>query len=308
MLDTTKIPSPIIPIIEDNGRVSVVWYRFFYNLFDLTASGSTMVNLQDLQLSPPVTQINEDSSNFNPVFEISPQYKDESGVFDYFYQQSQLASIIPSSVLPITSDVLPSPTQFGTMSFFNLEGGISTLGGILYGTGSSIGITQAGTAGQILTSQGTNPPTWSNPAYLQFLTFDGSGNFAPTTDNTQNFGSASLRWSVLYAGTGTINTSDESEKMNIRPLNIVEKTVARRLKKKIKSFVFKSAHKVKKDKARVHFGIIAQDVERVFKEEGLNADDYGIFCRDVYTDLNGFQNTKLGIRYDELLCFIISTL
>lgn len=34
--------------------------------------------------------------------------------------------------------------------------------------------------------------------------------------------------------------------------------------------------------ARWHVGVIAQDVQKVFSEEGLDAFDYGILCRDEY--------------------------
>lgn len=45
-----------------------------------------------------------------------------------------------------------------------------------------------------------------------------AGHFLPAVDNAYNFGSASFRLATVYAGTGTINTSDERTKTDIAPL------------------------------------------------------------------------------------------
>ena len=83
-----------------------------------------------------------------------------------------------------------------------------------------------------------------------------------------------------------------------------EKQVAKKLKNSIKRFKFKSAVQLKKDKARKHFGIIAQQVKEAFESENLNAEEYGIFCADELE--NG--EIRYGVRYDELYAFIISSL
>ena len=64
----------------------------------------------------------------------------------------------------------------------------------------------------------------------------------------------------------------------------------------------------KSDKARIHFGIIAQDLEDAFKAEGLDASKYAMFCSDTWTDIDGKEQTRLGVRYSELLAFIISAI
>lgn len=52
--NVTNIPAPRVPIIDEaTGLMSREWYRFFFNLFNLTGSGSTTVSLQDLQIGPP---------------------------------------------------------------------------------------------------------------------------------------------------------------------------------------------------------------------------------------------------------------
>lgn len=141
----------------------------------------------------------------------------------------------------------------------------------------------------------------------------------PKSDNSYEFGTGALRWSTLYAATSTINTSDRNEKQNIRDISIAEKAVASALKSQMKAFLFKDAFEKKGDKARIHFGVIAQDVFAAFEAENLDPTRYGIFCSDTWwTDADGnifdaadeglTEHTRLGVRYEELFAFIISTL
>lgn len=127
---------------------------------------------------------------------------------------------------------------------------------------------------------------------------------APTTDNAYSCGFSSFRWSVVYAATGTINTSDQTQKQNVEALSAAELAVATRIKSLIKKFRFKNAVQTKGDNARIHVGVIAQDVRDAFAAEGLDASRYGIFCSD--TDEEGV--TTLGVRYEELLAFVISAM
>ena len=127
------------------------------------------------------------------------------------------------------------------------------------------------------------------------------GSFNPDADNSQNCGSSGNRWATIFAGTGTINTSDRNEKDNIEELTEAERRVAVAIKGLVKKFRFKGG-------VRTHVGVIAQDVQAAFNAEGLNAADYGMFCSDTFQDKNGVTVTRLGIRYEELLAFVISAL
>jgi hypothetical protein len=133
-------------------------------------------------------------------------------------------------------------------------------------------------------------------------------NFFPLTDNATTCGRASERWSVVYAATGTINTSDEREKQDIADLSEAEKRVAVALKGLVKKFRFKDAVELKGDDARIHVGVIAQDVVAAFDAEGLDASRYALLCYDQWEDENGVQHDRYGVRYEELLSFIIGAL
>jgi hypothetical protein len=138
---------------------------------------------------------------------------------------------------------------------------------------------------------------------------------SPTTDNTCNLGTATNRWATVFAGTGAINTSDEREKQNIQVLSEAEKQAAIAIKGLIRSFKFKDAVAKKGDDARIHVGVMAQQVAEAFKIVGLNPDDYALFCYDEWSaQLDELGNeispagNRYGIRYDELLAFVISAL
>lgn len=131
----------------------------------------------------------------------------------------------------------------------------------------------------------------------------------PDTDNVFSFGTGGFRWSEIFAGTGTINTSDENSKEQIANLETTELDVAKNIKGLVKKFKYKNAVAKKGDDARIHIGVIAQDVKSAFEAHGLDPYAYGMFCSDTWTDEEtGEEKTRLGIRYDELLAFIISAL
>lgn len=136
--------------------------------------------------------------------------------------------------------------------------------------------------------------------------YNGSGTvaFCPTSDASIALGASSLRWTTVYATTGTINTSDGNQKQDVEALSVAELAVATRLKSLIRKFRFKDAVQIKGNDARIHVGVIAQDVRDAFAAEGLDASRYGIFCSD--TDKDGV--TTLGVRYEELLAFVIAAM
>jgi len=129
-----------------------------------------------------------------------------------------------------------------------------------------------------------------------------TGAFYPSLDNKTSCGTGGNRWSVVYAGTGAINTSDRNTKEEIEDLSEAELRVAKAVKGLVKKFKFKG-------RVRKHVGVIAQDVQDAFSAEGLDAAEYGLFCSDTWTDEEtGEEKTRLGIRYEELLAFVIAAL
>lgn len=134
-------------------------------------------------------------------------------------------------------------------------------------------------------------------------------------DNSIPLGRASARWSEVFSGNGTINTSDEREKQQIRDISETEKLVAAEIKENLKSFKWNDAVNKKGDHARWHFGVLAQDVVRIFEKHNLDPFSYGLLCHDTWEEESemGGETTsetldRYGIRYDQLMVFLISSM
>lgn len=159
--------------------------------------------------------------------------------------------------------------------------------------------------------------------YYRFKTV----SLIPVTDNARSLGEASFRWSVIYAGTGTINTSDAREKDWRGGMDDAELRVAKRLSKLIGIFRWREAIDKKGNDARLHAGVKAQDVIAAFESEGLDPFRYGVVCYDEWqetpeikspildedgNETGEFEITepyqaagnRYGVRYDELWAFI----
>lgn len=179
-------------------------------------------------------------------------------------------------------------------------------------------VSATATAERVNTDFGSN----FNGSIVYRVSISSVGDWIPYTDNSINLGTASNRWKEVFAVNGTINTSDATQKQQIRPLSVVEKTVAMQLKAKICTFKMNDAVAAKGEDARIHVGVIAQDVAQVFVDNGLDAHKYGLFCEDIWYEKDGevYQSSapnipedaieikRLGVRYTELLAFIIASL
>ena len=132
---------------------------------------------------------------------------------------------------------------------------------------------------------------------------DGTDN-----DNSVDLGKSAARFDDIFATNGTIQTSDRNEKQDIESLTEAEERVAVAAKGLLKKFRWKNAVEDKGDDARIHFGIIAQDLQDAFEAEGLDAGRYGMFTSNTWTNEDGEEQTRMGVRYSELLAFIISAI
>lgn len=134
----------------------------------------------------------------------------------------------------------------------------------------------------------------------------------PAADNSRTLGTATNRWSTVYAGTGTINTSDERDKQQILPIN----AAALRAWGLVQyvQYKFNDSVEEKGEGARWHFGLIAQRVKEAFESQGLNAFEYGLLCYDEWAatpatfDEDGTETSparpagnRYGVRYEEAL-------
>jgi hypothetical protein len=136
-----------------------------------------------------------------------------------------------------------------------------------------------------------------------------STNAGAVTNGTIDLGYSGGRFNDIYATNGTIQTSDRNEKQDIEALSDAEQRVAVACKGLLRKFRWKSSVEENGDEARIHFGIIAQDLQDAFTAEGLDAGRYAMFISTTWTDEEtGEDRTRMGVRYSELLAFIISAI
>ena len=107
------------------------------------------------------------------------------------------------------------------------------------------------------------------------LLIDPSGHFLAGTDNTQTLGGASNRWSVVFAGTGAINTSDEREKTDIG--EIPEAWLDAWADVEWRRFKFVG-------RVRWHIGLVAQQVHAAFAAHDIDAFEIGLCCYDEWEE------------------------
>lgn len=99
-----------------------------------------------------------------------------------------------------------------------------------------------------------------------------AGNFYPATDNTYSMGTSGARIAVVYAATGTINTSDARQKLWRGRLTQAELRAGKCIIKELGFYQWLSAIAAKEGTdgvARFHFGARAQAVWDIMHEEGL---------------------------------------
>ena len=121
-----------------------------------------------------------------------------------------------------------------------------------------------------------------------------SGSAAPSVDGAGSLGFSDYRWSVLYAQTGTISTSDREKKTDIS--YALERYDALFEKLRPASYRLKDGAS-----GRTHTGLIAQDVEQALVECGLTGQDFAAFVRTPRTS----GGADYGLRYEELVALCI---
>lgn len=113
----------------------------------------------------------------------------------------------------------------------------------------------------------------------------------PGVDNNLALGGAGQRWTVVYAASGTINTSDLREKTLVDDGIVDNETgmltplgLAIVARVGVLAFKFNEAIETKGlDGARIHYGYGAQVWEAAFIAEGKDPTKSALFCKDLLT-------------------------
>jgi hypothetical protein len=188
--------------------------------------------------------------------------------------------------------------------FFNRETSTGDIIRLRY-DGTTVGVLGTASANTIYIGSGDTTLTFS-PSGDAIVP---SGSDGATRSGVIDLGNSGNRWDTVFATVGTINTSDRTEKQDIEELNEAERRVAVACKGLLRKYRLKSAIAKKGEDARIHFGIIAQDLQDAFAAEGLDAGRYGMFINSTWTDEEtGEEKSLMGVRYSELLAFMIAVL
>ena len=112
----------------------------------------------------------------------------------------------------------------------------------------------------------------------------GTSAIYPSTDNALSAGTSAFRYSVVYAASGSINTSDAREKTLVRPLSAAEVAAASTLAREIGAYRFLAAVAQKGGAAREHIGMTVQRAIEVMEAHGLDPMAYGFICYDSWPE------------------------
>lgn len=119
---------------------------------------------------------------------------------------------------------------------------------------------------------------------VQHFRFNTS-HFIPLTDADKTLGGSGNRWTVVFATTGTINTSDAREKTELEPLTEAEIAAAKELAGAVGSYRWLDAIQAKgEDGARTHIGITVQRVIEIMQGHGLDPFRYAFVCYDEWEE------------------------
>ena len=101
-------------------------------------------------------------------------------------------------------------------------------------------------------------------------------------DNAIDLGQSAARFNDAYITNGVTAGSDRTQKQDILEITKAEYNVAKACKGLLRSFRWIDAVEKKGDDARIHFGIMAQDLQDAFTAEGLDAGRYGMFMSNTW--------------------------
>ena len=129
----------------------------------------------------------------------------------------------------------------------------------------------------------------SGSAYLQFFTSSTTTNyilvadlsnsvFQAGADNNSGLGQSSRRWTDVWSVDGSINTSDERLKQQVAALSTNEINAAKAISALFKTYKWNDKVAEKGDNARIHSGVIAQQVKAAMEANSLDPMKYAFMC------------------------------
>lgn len=165
------------------------------------------------------------------------------------------------------------------------------------GTASLLSGVSSGAVGVVGTTSAHDLQIYAKGAARLFVGDTGTfvaGFVAPSVDNAYSCGGTASRWTVVYAVTGTINTSDATMKslrdgtpigLNYKVSSLAqsELNAAVKIADEIGVYKWQDAIVAKGEDARLHIGLTVQRAIEIMESEGLDPFSYGFICKDEVT-------------------------
>ena len=202
--------------------------------------------------------------------------------------------------------------------------------------GTDLSFTNSGsTIGRILWQGGGMGITAPFANHILFVTsglaawyVDNSRKMKPAVDNAYSLGDGAFRTSTIYSTTGTINTSDATEKALrdgtdiggdclVSAMTDAEVSAAKMLAREIGIFKWRDSVVAKGEGARLHAGITVQRIIEIMTAHGLDAFRYAFICRDEWDAMEALPGSdevagiparpagsRLSLRMDQLALFV----
>lgn len=104
--------------------------------------------------------------------------------------------------------------------------------------------------------------------------------FQPSVDNATSLGTSGNRWTQLFAATATISTSDASKKAVLGKLTEFASVLDAVGSVNLLAYKYIDAIAEKGAAARIHAGVLAQDLRDAGSANGVDLLAWGVLCRD----------------------------
>ena len=263
------------------------------------ASGDTSgLRMISTLLSSIDTRLFTPRSIFDDMRQMNPQSRNTS---DF------LIEALPSQNLTLRAST-------GNSIYLSTSAGVSAVrltdsGNLLIQSGGQLTLS-GGLA--TINSDAAQNITFRTGTTVRFTLYAASGSVAPGTDGNQNLGTSSLRWNNGYFAVAPTVGSDENLKQDVEDISDAALDAWSRVN--YKAYRLKQAVVLKGDEARIHCGVIAQQVRDAFIAEGIDPFRYGLLCFDEWEDSEEILDSEgtvispaiaagssYSIRYEEAL-------
>ena len=211
----------------------------------------------------------------------------------------------------VTKGTNPANSKYWSHYFFDaVGGGVDThLMGVLEGC-----LRNDGTMLTYLKSYKNVADSSAHVGVFLQYPLSGDPSFVPTPSNSVLCGTSNNKWKEIWCTQSSINSSSDERiksEINAIPDDILDAWD----NVNWIQFKYNDALQEKGDNARLHNGLIAQEVDRAFKSKNLDVSKYGLFLYDEWEatpeqrDENGNikeearpAGDSYGLRYTEALC------